>query len=142
MVSISSKSKVFEFPVGGRNPHQGGLHLTCNPHFRTRMSYFSQKSCVKIWFGLVEIGGMLILRGEEAPYQQGIHVTYNVHLRTWPSYSSQNSYAKIWFGLVEPFNIYRVHKQTNIQTYKHPKKKSDATETNILRKFFFRADNK
>ena len=24
------------------------------------MSYSNQKSCVKIWFGLVEIGGMLI----------------------------------------------------------------------------------
>ena len=29
------------------------------------MSYFSQNSCVEIWFGLVEIGGMLILRGAE-----------------------------------------------------------------------------
>ena len=38
----------------------GGLHLTCDAHFRTRMRYSSQKSCVKIWFGLVEIGGMLI----------------------------------------------------------------------------------
>ena len=28
--------------------------MTCNAHFRTRMSYSSQKSCVKIWFGLVE----------------------------------------------------------------------------------------
>ena len=32
----------------------GGLHLTCDVHFRTWPSYFSQKSCVKIWFGLVE----------------------------------------------------------------------------------------
>ena len=39
------------------------LHLTCDAHFRTWMSYSSQKSCVKIWFGLVEIGGMLIFRG-------------------------------------------------------------------------------
>ena len=31
------------------------------------MSYSSQKSSVKIWFGLVEIGGMLIFRGAEAP---------------------------------------------------------------------------
>ena len=28
--------------------------MTCNAHFRTRISYSSQKSCVKIWFGLVE----------------------------------------------------------------------------------------
>ena len=55
-------------PLGG-----GGLHLTCDAHFRTRMSYSSQKSCVKIWFGLVEIGGSLyhfffLVRGAEAPY--------------------------------------------------------------------------
>ena len=41
----------------------GGLHLTCDAHFRTRMSYFSQKSCVKIWFGLVENRSMLIFFG-------------------------------------------------------------------------------
>ena len=40
-----------------------GLHLTCDAHFRTRLSYSSQKSCVKIWFGLVEIGGTCIFRG-------------------------------------------------------------------------------
>ena len=45
----------------------GGLHLTCDAHFQTRMSYSSQKSCVKIWFGLIEIGGMLMLRGSEDP---------------------------------------------------------------------------
>ena len=28
--------------------------MTCNAHFRTLISYSSQKSCVKIWFGLVE----------------------------------------------------------------------------------------
>ena len=28
--------------------------MTCNAHFRTRISYSSQKSCLKIWFGLVE----------------------------------------------------------------------------------------
>ena len=70
------------------------------------MSYPSQKSCVKIWFGLVEIGGMGVL-----------HVTCDTHLRTWPIYFTQKSCVKIWFGLVEPFKSYRVHKQT----YKHPK---------------------
>ena len=73
MVSISSKSKVSEFS-GGHKPPLGRLHLTCDAHFQTRMSCSSQKSCMKIWFGLVEIGDMLILRrvegggGEEAPY--------------------------------------------------------------------------
>ena len=28
--------------------------MTCDAHFQTRISYSSQKSCVKIWFGLVE----------------------------------------------------------------------------------------
>ena len=28
--------------------------MTCDAHFRTRPSYSSQKSCVKIWFGLVK----------------------------------------------------------------------------------------
>ena len=39
---------------GGRNPLLGGLHVTCNAHFRTWLSYSSQKSSVWIWFGLVE----------------------------------------------------------------------------------------
>ena len=47
----------------------GGLHLTCDAHFQTRVSYSSQKSCAKIWFGLVEIEGMLIFGGlAKAPY--------------------------------------------------------------------------
>ena len=28
--------------------------MTCDVHFRTRISYSNQKSCVKIWLGLVE----------------------------------------------------------------------------------------
>ena len=82
--------------------------MTCDAHFRTRLTYSSQESCVKIWFGLVEIGGMLIFRvGEEAPYYGWLHVTCNAHFRTQPSYSSQKSCVKIWFGLVEPFKSYR-----------------------------------
>ena len=48
---------------GQKPPIRGGLHLICGAHFRTRMNYSSQKLCVKIWFGLVEIGGMLTFRG-------------------------------------------------------------------------------
>ena len=59
MVSISSKLEVFEFSGGAETPIRG-LHLTCDAHFQTRMSYSSQKSCVKICFGLVETGVMLI----------------------------------------------------------------------------------
>ena len=51
------KKKIIEFS-GGRNPLLGGLYLTFHAHFRTPMSYSSQKSCVKIWFGLVQIRGM------------------------------------------------------------------------------------
>ena len=55
----------------GRNPLLEGLHLTCDAHFWTRMSYSSQKSCVEIWFGLVEIGSMLILRGVMPIFELG-----------------------------------------------------------------------
>ena len=41
--------------------------MSCDAHFQTRMSYSSQKSYVKIWFGFVEIGGMLIFRGQKPP---------------------------------------------------------------------------
>ena len=58
-MSTDKTKKIFEFS-GGRNPllGGGGLHVTCDAHFRTRMSYSSQKSCVKIWLGLIKIGGM------------------------------------------------------------------------------------
>ena len=78
------------------------------------MSYSSQKSCVKIWFGLVEIGGMLIFKGgggggrAEAPYWRGLHVTCDADFRTQPSSSSQNSCVKNWFKLVKPSKSYRV----------------------------------
>ena len=77
MVKISSKSEVLDFS-GGQKPsitgayNSGGLHLTCDANFQTKMSYSSQKSCVKIWFGLVETGGMLMLRGAEDPLLGGV----------------------------------------------------------------------
>ena len=40
--------------MGQKPPIRGGLHVTCNAHFRIWLSYFSQKSWVKIWFGLVK----------------------------------------------------------------------------------------
>ena len=57
----------------GRNPlfGGGGVHLTCDAHFWTRMSNTSQKSCMEIWFWWVEIGGMLILRGGGDPLLEG-----------------------------------------------------------------------
>ena len=91
--------------------------MTCDAHFRTRVSYSSQKSCVKIWFGLVEPFKSYHLNfleggggGGRNPLLGGLHTTCNAHFRTWPSYSSQKSYVKIWFGLVEPFKSYHVHK--------------------------------
>ena len=39
---------------GGQRPLLVGLHVTCDAHLRTWLSNSSQKSCVKIWFGLVE----------------------------------------------------------------------------------------
>ena len=32
----------------------GGLHVNCDAHFRTWPRFSRQKSCVKIWLGLVE----------------------------------------------------------------------------------------
>ena len=75
------------------------------------MSYSSQKSCVKIWFGLVEIGGMLIFRGGRSPLFRGVTCDLQCPFSTCPSYSSQKSYVKIWFWLVEPFKSYCVHRQ-------------------------------
>ena len=45
---------IWIFRGGGQKPPIRGLHVTCNAHFRTWLSYSSQKSCVKIWLGLVE----------------------------------------------------------------------------------------
>ena len=113
---MSSKSEVFEFSRGRRVG--GGVHVTCNAHFRTRISYSSQKSCVKIWFWLVEPFKnyhLNFLWGQKPPIGGGgATLTYNAHVRTWPSYSSQKSYVEIWFGLVEPFKSYRVHKHLSM----------------------------
>ena len=49
-----SLSRVIWIFQEGRNPQLRGLHVTCDAHFRTWPSYSSQKSCVKIWLGLVE----------------------------------------------------------------------------------------
>ena len=71
-------------------------------------------TCVKIWFGLVEIIGMLILRGGGRPsiWGEGVICDLLCHFRTWPGYSSQKSFVKIWFGLLEiggrPTWIFRV----------------------------------
>ena len=48
-----SRVIIWIFPRG-RNPQLGGLHVTCDAHFRIWPSYSSQKSFVKTWFGLVE----------------------------------------------------------------------------------------
>ena len=106
------KSYHLNFPLGGGiNPLLGGLHVTCDAHFRTQMCYSSQKSCVRISFGLVEIGGMLSLRGAEEIGGGGLQVTYDAHFRTWPRFSRYKSCVKIWFGLVEVFKSYRGYKK-------------------------------
>ena len=57
LVWIGWNQRYVKFEEGGRPLLRGGLHVTCYAHFRTWLSYSSQMSCVKIWFGLVEIGG-------------------------------------------------------------------------------------
>ena len=46
----------FQWGGGGQKPpiRGGGLHVICDAHLQIWLSYSSQKSCVKIWFGLVE----------------------------------------------------------------------------------------
>ena len=87
----------------------GGVHLTCDAHFRTLMSYSSQKSCVKIWSEYVKIGGILIFKwggggveGRRNPIR-GVtcDVTCDAHFRTCPSYFSQKSCVKIWSEYVK-----------------------------------------
>ena len=145
---------------GGRKPLLGGLNLTCDAHFWTWWSYSSQKSCVKIWFGLVEIRGMLISRGgggAEAPYYYGLiqemarasekcwlntSTTTTTPIRRgymWPAMSilepgqatPVKSRVKIWFGLIEPFKSYRGHKQTNIKKNHRCNWKQHASERNF-----------
>ena len=148
---------------GGQKPHITGLHVTCDAHFQTWSSYSSQKSYVKIWFGLVvsfksyhvhkhfsgwqkppirggyiwpvmsifelgwaisvkkscvkicfglvEIGGMLILRGRKTPLWGGLYVTCDAHFRTWPRFSRWKACVKIWFGLLETFKRYCGYKK-------------------------------
>ena len=107
------KKKKIEFSVGQNSPiGGGGLHLTFDAHFRTRVSYSSQKSCVKIWLGLVEIGGMQNFRGgDRIPLLGGSHVNCDAQFLTWPSYFSEESCLKIWFGFVESFKSYRGNRQ-------------------------------
>ena len=45
---------IFFFWRGVRNPLLEGLHVACDAHLWMWPSYSSQKSCVKIWFRLVE----------------------------------------------------------------------------------------
>ena len=86
--------------------------MTCDAHSRTQVSYSSQKSCVKNWFGLVEPFKSYHLNfpGGQKPPIRGVHVICDAYFQTWLSYSSQKSCVKIWLGLVEPFKSYRVHK--------------------------------
>ena len=87
--------------------------MTCDAHFRTWPSYSSQKSHVKIWFGLGEPFRSYHLKFPWGRYSllDGLHVTLNAHLRTWPIYSSKKSCVEIWFGLVERFKSYHGNKQ-------------------------------
>ena len=101
------KSYHLNFPGGQKSPISlGGLHVTCDSHFRNWPSYSSQKSCVKIWFGLVEPFKSYHVHKHFSgagiyPLLGVIHLPCDAHFRTRMSYSSQKSCVKIWFGLVE-----------------------------------------
>ena len=84
---------IWIFRMGGRNPLLGGLHVTCDAHFRTRLSCSSQKSCVKIWFRLVEIGGTWLFRGGRSPLLEGV----TCDLRCPPSNLAKLFQSKVMF---------------------------------------------
>ena len=73
-LSLSRVIVSTNIPKKKKKKQSGGLHLTCDTHFWTRLTFSSQKSCVKIWFGLVEIRGMLISRGVggRSPLLEGV----------------------------------------------------------------------
>ena len=91
--------------------------MTCNAHFRTRMNYSSQKSCVRIWFGLVEIRGMLIFRGGQMPPIRGVTCDLLYPFSILPELFQSKSCVKILLGLVEPFKSYdgNIQKQKNFK---------------------------
>ena len=83
---------------GGQKSLLEGLHVSCDAHFRTCPSYFSQKSCVRIWFGLAE--PFKSYRVHKI-FWGVLYLTCDAHFRTRMCYSIQKSCVKIWFGLVE-----------------------------------------
>ena len=118
---VTEKKKI-EFS-GGRNPLLGGLHLTFDAHFRTWMSYSCQKSCVKIWFGLVGIGGVLIFRRSRSPLLWGVTGDLRCPFLYMAEIFQSKVCVKIWFGLVEPFKSYhgnRKKKKLNFPGSRNP----------------------
>ena len=104
--------------IGGIWILQGGLHVTCDAHFRTRLTYSSQESCVKIWFGLVEIGGMWIFRGIRSPLLGGGYMCPTMPVfelgRVIPLKSHVWKFGSDWLSLS------RVIVSTNKHTNKQP----------------------
>ena len=83
-IKCHQNQRYMNFPwVGGRSPLLGELHVTCDAHFRTRMSYSSQKPCVKIWFGFVEPFKSYHLNfpGDSNPLLGRLHVICDTHFR-------------------------------------------------------------
>ena len=70
-------------------PYLGGLHVTCYAHFLTWPSYSSQKSCVKIWFGLVE--HFKSYRGNIKKTGKAARLWY-----TWKGAYNNRKHLKIW----------------------------------------------
>ena len=117
---------------GWQKPPIRGLHVTCDAHFRTRMSYSSQKSCVKIWFGLVEIGGVNF-QGGQKPLLGGV----TCDLRCPSSNLAELFQSKVmWKCGSDWLSLSRVIVSTNIQK-KKKKKSQTQLKTICFRKFLF-----
>ena len=128
---------------GGGSPIRGGLHLTCDAHFRTQMSYFSQNSCVKIWFGLVEIRVMLMLRGAEE-WKTPSPIRGGYMWLAMPIFELGRAFldkSHVWKFGSDWLRLSRVIVLTNKKKKKKKKKKKHAAQNNIFTEFSFRAYN-
>ena len=86
--------------------------MTCDAHFRTWINYSSQKSCVRIWFGLVEPFKSYHLNfpwGQDPPIR-GFACVLQCPFSDLAELFLSKVICVNLVGLVEPFKSYHVHK--------------------------------
>ena len=86
--------------------------MTWDVHFRTQISYSSQNSCVKIWFGLVEPFKSYHLNfpcGQKPPIR-GVESDLQCPFSDLAELFQSKVICVNLVGSVEPFKSHRVHK--------------------------------